>query len=105
ADKVTDAMKKAMYETERRRKLQLEYNTKHGVTAQTIQKHVAETSTADVEALAKADHSKAASDKLERNIKALKKLMFKEAAAFNFEKAAQIRDQIRKLTGEAMRIL
>jgi excinuclease ABC subunit B len=107
ADKVTDAMKKAIDETERRRTLQIEYNKKHSVTAHTIKKYVAEASSADMTALAKADLSKAegTADKFERNIKALKKLMFKEAAAFNFEKAAQIRDQIRKLTGEAMRIL
>lgn len=42
ADKITDSMKKALDETERRRKIQLEYNKRHGITPKTIRKKIHE---------------------------------------------------------------
>ena len=99
ADEITDSMKKAIDETNRRREIQKAYNEEHNITPTTIKKAVAdqisiykEIATEDNEMLTEVD----AMDKeeLEELIKKLKEKMGKAAADLNFELAADYRDQI-----------
>lgn len=102
ADNMTDSMRKAIDETERRRKIQQEYNEAHGITPTTIKKAVR-----DLIAISKAANDKgdkikkdieSMSDKeLEKLIKELNKKMHRAAADLNFEEAALIRDQITEI--------
>lgn len=102
ADNTTDSMRKAIDETERRRKIQQEYNEAHGITPTTIKKAVR-----DLIAISKAANDKgdkikkdieSMSDKeLEKLIKELNKKMHRAAADLNFEEAALIRDQITEI--------
>ena len=102
ADKITDSMRHAIDETERRRKLQQEYNEAHGITPQTIQKSVR-----DLIAVSKkiaADEIKMEKDpesmsrkELEKMITDIQKKMQKAAAELNFEAAAEYRDHMIKL--------
>ena len=99
ADKVTDSMRVAIDETERRRKLQQAYNEAHGITPQTIRKSVR-----DLIAISKkvaADEVKFAKDpesmskkELEKTIAEVQKKMQKAAAELNFEAAAEYRDKM-----------
>lgn len=99
ADVMTDSMKNAINETNRRRKIQQQYNEEHGITPTTIKKAVR-----DLIAISKAANNggvklekdiESMSDKeLEKLIKELNKKMYRAAAELNFEEAAQIRDQI-----------
>ncbi len=99
ADVMTDSMKNAINETNRRRLIQQQYNEEHGITPTTIKKAVR-----DLIAISKVANSggvklekdiESMSDKeLEKLIKELNKKMHRAAAELNFEEAAQIRDQI-----------
>ena len=99
ADKITDSMRVAIDETERRRKLQQAYNEAHGITPQTIRKSVR-----DLIAISKkvaADEVKFAKDpesmskkELEKSIAEIQKKMQKAAAELNFEAAAEYRDKM-----------
>ena len=94
AKEITKSMKKAIEETERRRKIQKEYNKKHGISPRPIVKEIREWE------FAKKEEEKGLSleEKIKRkDIKALKKEMEKAVKALDFEKAAQIRDEIKKL--------
>lgn len=102
ADSITDSMKAAIGETERRRRLQQAYNEEHGITPQTIQKSVR-----DLIAISKkvaADSVKLDKDpesmskkELEKVIAEVQKKMQKAAAELNFEAAAEYRDQMIQL--------
>lgn len=102
ADNITDAMRDAIKETERRRQLQIEYNKKHNITPKTIKKEIhdiLERKNIDKE---KEDnrleeYKKRFLDKKEL-IKELEKLMFEYAENLDFEKAALVRDEIKKLS-------
>ena len=101
ADKITRSMKKAIDETERRRKIQKEFNKKHGITPTTIKKNIAEIiqvtkSTENVEEV-KEEFSQ---EQIENIIINLETEMYKAAEELDFEKAAQIRDQIAKMKRE-----
>lgn len=101
ADKITRSMKKAIDETERRRKIQTEFNEKHGITPTTIKKNIAEIiqvtkSTENVEEV-KEEFSQ---EQIENIIINLETEMYKAAEELDFEKAAQIRDQIAKMKRE-----
>ena len=101
ADKITRSMKKAIDETERRRKIQTEFNEKHGITPTTIKKNIAEIiqvtkSTENVEEI-KEEFSH---EQIENIIINLETEMYKAAEELDFEKAAQIRDQIAKMKRE-----
>lgn len=105
ADTITNSMKYAIDETNRRRKLQIEYNQKHGITPKTIIKQVHEVIEATTE-LGKSDsaakakqHEKKPVDR-ERMIAELTIDMKKAAELLQFELAAQIRDEIRRLQNE-----
>ena len=99
ADKITDSMRVAIEETERRRKVQQAYNEAHGITPQTIRKSVR-----DLIAISKkvaADEVKYAKDpesmskkELEKTIAEIQKKMQKAAAELNFEAAAEYRDKM-----------
>ena len=101
ADKITRSMKKAIDETERRRKIQTEFNEKHGITPTTIKKNIAEIiqvtkATENVEEV-KEEFSQ---EQIENIIINLETEMYKAAEELDFEKAAQIRDQIAKMKRE-----
>lgn len=98
ADKITDSIRKAVEETERRRNKQLEYNRENGITPETIKsniKNILESIyekdyfTVDVE-----DYSIKDGLDTEKQIAELEKEMYKAAESLNFEKAAKIRDVI-----------
>ena len=109
ADKITKAMKTTIDETARRREKQVEYNTEHGVTPTTVYKTVDEimqaTAVADVRGRYK---TKGETNNFEMPdefsalelIDRLEKEMKTAAASLEFEKAAQIRDEILKLKGK-----
>ena len=99
ADVITDSMRRAIDETQRRRQIQNKYNEEHGITPTTIKKAVR-----DLIAISKAaTESKADMEKdiesmsrkeLEKLLKELSKQMHKVAAELDFEHAAQLRDRI-----------
>lgn len=104
ADKITDSMKQAMDETERRRTIQKEYNTANGITPESVQKmihsSVASIYNADYVDLARAADTLddyGTPDEIKKKIKRLKKEMLAEAEQLNFEKAASLRDEILNL--------
>ena len=111
ADKITDSMKLAIGETERRRAKQLAYNIEHGITAVGIKKQIkdlidgvyspqqarehmaSEKETAKIEAMSE--------KQIGKEIKRLEKLMIDHARNLEFEKAAQVRDQLHVLKTQA----
>ena len=98
ADELTDSMDRAISETNRRRKIQEEYNIKNNITPQTIKKDIRETIKASYEV---DDSTKsidiAKEDDLETVINKLTDEMIKFAQNLEFEKAAEIRDKIKEL--------
>jgi excinuclease ABC subunit B len=106
ADKITESMRKAIDETERRRKIQTEYNKKHGITPQTIKKAVHDVIQATKAAEEKKDYldglnvkKMAKADKIAL-IERLEKEMKEEARNLRFERAAELRDMIIALKAE-----
>jgi len=101
ADKMTGALEQALSETERRREHQMEYNKVHGITPKTIQKAVERVikGQGDQEVPVVAAYD---AKGLEKHIKALRKQMLAAASELDFERAAQLRDQLRALEEQAM---
>jgi excinuclease ABC subunit B len=105
ADKMTDSMKFAIGETSRRRGIQAAYNQEHGITPETITKHLGELLSSVYEAdyvgvpeIEETPEERYRSiDEIEKEVKALEKTMREAAKALEFEKAAQIRDRIKSL--------
>jgi len=104
ADRITDSMKRTMEEVKRRRKKQLAYNKKHGITAKTITKTTEEilaiTSVADIrKKLPKVAEPVATYSNLsdEELVKKLEKEMQAAAANLEFERAAVLRDEISRI--------
>lgn len=100
ADNMTDSMKQAISETERRRKIQEAYNQEYGITPTTIRKAIAERMKEEEEQERPDrvfDASKIPTEERTRLIKDLEKQMKMAAANLQFEKAANIRDQIQEL--------
>ena len=102
ADTMTDSMKKAIEETERRRRIQEAYNEAHGITPKTIKKAVRDLisiSKAAEEASAKLekDPESMSVKELNKLIKDVTKRMQQAAAELNFEAAAELRDKMREL--------
>ncbi len=94
ADTITGSMKRAIDETERRRKLQSEYNEKHGIIPKTIIKGVKNT----LEITKKADRTKDIKAKdIPEEIEKLKALMKLASANLDFEKCIEIKETIAKL--------
>jgi len=101
ADRITKSMEKAIEETLRRRKIQEEYNRRHGITPKSIQKPVK-----DLLAIEELDYVQLPSDipkgikseeDIIKKIEKLEKEMWEYAQNWEFEKAAKTRDEIKKL--------
>ena len=103
ADRITDSMKKAISETNRRRKIQTEYNLKHGITPRSVRKAVRDvieaTKVAEDEARYGAGKSPRLmnADELQKLIDRLTAEMLRASRELKFEKAAELRDRIKKL--------
>ncbi|MBE5901032.1 MAG: excinuclease ABC subunit UvrB [Lachnospiraceae bacterium] len=102
ADTVTDSMRVAIEETNRRRSLQMAYNEEHGITPTTIKKAVRELisitkKVAEEEARFEKDPESMNRKELEKCIADVKKQMNRAAADLNFEAAAELRDQMLSL--------
>ncbi|WP_330857586.1 excinuclease ABC subunit UvrB [Exiguobacterium sp. SH1S21] len=99
ADKMTDSMKRAIGETDRRRTIQQEYNEEHGVTPQTIRKEVRGVIRATVAAEEEVLESLSSmnSDEREAAIGKLEEEMKQAARDLQFERAAELRDLILEL--------
>ncbi len=105
ADKETSAMKAAIEETARRRKIQNEYNEKHGIIPQTIVKGVREVmEISKAPSVKKADGVKMTFKELDKEIKRLERNMKEYARLLEYELAALMRDQIIKLRGEMQKL-
>jgi excinuclease ABC subunit B len=110
-DKVTDSMRKAIDETERRRAKQIEHNTAMGITPRSIKKHIKElldgvysekSGKDDLKAAQWSAEVEAMSEKdLGKRIKLLEKQMLDHARNLEFEKAARVRDQLALLREQA----
>ncbi len=105
ADIITDSIKKAVSETGRRRKIQEEYNRKHGIEPKTIYKSrdeiIKATSFADAKTVMPEKTADEEIDAVlmleyEERLRALERLMKKAAKDLNFEKAAELRDELAK---------
>ena len=99
ADELTDSMEKAIHETNRRRKIQMEYNEEHGITPQTIQKSIRETIKAVTVENVQEKYKMDKNTSIEEIIARLTDEMLKFAANMEFEKAAELRDKIKELEG------
>jgi excinuclease ABC subunit B len=103
ADSMTDSMRLAIDETNRRRSLQAAFNTEHGITPQTVIKSLGSPLVKIYEAdyvevpLAAEQGARYRSEELPRAIQKLKKEMKKAAERLEFEKAAELRDRIRAM--------
>ncbi|MCX7714989.1 MAG: excinuclease ABC subunit UvrB [Clostridia bacterium] len=97
ADTVTGSMRRAIDETNRRRKMQAEFNEKHGIVPKTVRKDIRDiieaTKAAEGEIVEKEV------DDIERIISQLTNEMLSAAQALEFEKAAELRDKIKKMQG------
>src|SRR5512134_1665242 len=105
ADQETDSMRAALSETSRRRALQEEYNQENGITPETIRKSIGELLSSvyehDYVAVPDLEEEPAeryrSLDEIEAEVKVLEKQMREAAKALEFEKAAELRDRLKKL--------
>lgn len=115
-DQVTQSMQKAIDETNRRRKIQEDYNKEHGITPRTIRKKISEGLNQVYEGqvslpLLLGDNKKSAkplpqsAEQIEKQIKKLKAQMKKASSKLEFEEAAKIRDEIKRLQLLGMEIM
>jgi excinuclease ABC subunit B len=111
ADEVTDSMRRAISETQRRRKIQLEHNREHGIDPQTVRKKVSDI-LLSLEAeghgapkperrrRGRREHPELPREELERLIRTLEEEMHEAAKDLRFEYAARLRDEVRDLRKE-----
>lgn len=103
ADNMTDSMQRAISETNRRRKIQMEYNEEHGIIPQTIQKSVRNVIEAtkvaeeDVKYFIRGDQESMDTEELQKLIDKLTGEMKTAAMELQFERAAELRDKINEL--------
>lgn len=103
ADNMTDSMQRAISETNRRRKIQMEYNEEHGIIPQTIQKSVRNVIEAtkvaeeDVKYFIRGDQDSMGTEELQKLIDKLTGEMKTAAMELQFERAAELRDKINEL--------
>ena len=105
ADKETKSIKKAIKETERRREIQFKYNKKHKIDAKSVKKEIGDI----LESVYEKDYVKISEGSniggnLKKHLKALDKKMKESASNLEFEEAAKIRDEIRKLQSTELEI-
>jgi excinuclease ABC subunit B len=111
ADEVTDSMRRAISETQRRRKIQIEFNREHGIDPQTVRKRVSDI-LLSLEAeghgapkperrrRGRREHPELPREELERLIRTLEEEMHEAAKDLRFEYAARLRDEVRDLRKE-----
>ncbi|MBU1872294.1 excinuclease ABC subunit UvrB [bacterium] len=114
-DNITKSMAKVIEEVNRRRKIQFDYNQMHGITPKTIYKSVEDvmsaTTVADIRPGGFSGEKVSASDQFRNKmdqselLELLNREMLKAAEALEFEKAAELRDEITRLTGSKKSIL
>jgi excinuclease ABC subunit B len=101
ADRLTPAMVETIEETNRRRKIQEEYNKKHGITPQTVKKEVKDLISLEelgiLELYDQIPDNISSEEDLMKEIEKLEKQMWEYAQNWEFEKAAEIRDKLEKL--------
>ncbi len=114
ADTVTGSMRRAIDETDRRRAKQIAYNGEHGITPQTIRKAISDIMEGahagapqrarDYARVAEteAEYARLTPQQMSRRLKALEKQMYQHARDLEFEKAAEVRDQIRALRAQGL---
>ncbi len=112
ADKITDSMRRAIDETERRRQRQIDFNREHGITPRTIVKRVRDlidgvysekaTQEAERRDLERSQYEALDEKDLAREVKRLEKLMLEHARQLEFEQAARVRDQLARLREQAL---
>ncbi len=105
ADKKTKSINKAIEETNRRRDIQLKYNKKNNISATTIKKEISDV----LESVYEKDYTKVGTGEniggnLKKHLKVLNKKMKESASNLEFEEAAKIRDEIRKLESTELEI-
>ncbi len=110
ADKITNSMQKAIEETERRRLKQIEFNAKHNITPRSIRKNIVDILVGIKEnpdsiaeshfkqvAEERATYAKLSPKQLDKKLQQLQQQMYKHADNLEFEQAAQLRDEIKRL--------
>ena len=97
ADELTDSMDKAITETNRRRKIQEEYNIAHNITPKTITKSIRDSISISKPEDIKVDYKLESQDDIKDTINKLTDEMLQYASTMEFEKAAEIRDKIKEL--------
>ena len=97
ADELTESMEKAISETNRRRKIQTEYNERNGITPQTIKKSVRDVIKATIVEDVSAKYNIGKDESIEDIINKLTEEMLQAASNMEFEKAAELRDKIKEL--------
>ena len=108
ADTITDSIRKAMAETERRRKIQKAYNTEMGITPETVKSQIKDI----LGSIYEADYltpevvseEPVPYDLTEKSVRKLEAEMKEAAKRLEFEKAAQIRDKIRSLKDKMLQL-
>ncbi len=105
ADKETKSIKKAIAETDRRREIQLTYNKKHKISAKSVKKDISDI----LESVYEKDYVKISDGSniggnLKKHLKGLDKKMKEAASNLEFEEAAKVRDEIRKLESTELEI-
>ena len=105
ADKETKSIKKAIKETDRRREIQVKYNKKHKIDAKSVKKEIGDI----LESVYEKDYVKISEGSniggnLKKHLKALDKKMKESASNLEFEEAAKVRDEIRKLQSTELEI-
>ncbi|MEY2656274.1 MAG: hypothetical protein RJB64_2069 [Pseudomonadota bacterium] len=112
ADRITDSMRRAIDETERRRQRQIDFNREHGITPRTIVKRVRDlidgvysekaTQEAERRDLERSQYEMLDEKDLAREVKRLEKLMLEHARQLEFEQAARVRDQLARLREQVL---
>jgi excinuclease ABC subunit B len=111
ADEITDSMRRAIGETQRRRKIQVEHNRDHGIDPQTVRKKVSDIllslgaedlggKAPERKRRGRREHPELPRDELERLIRTLEEEMHEAARDLRFEYAARLRDEVKDLRKE-----
>ena len=109
ADKETESIKKAIKETDRRREIQKKFNLENNITPETIKRDISdilesiyENDRVNVEL--DGENKNLVGDNLQKHIKGLKKNMIDLADDLNFEEAAKLRDEIKRLENNQLEL-